>query len=48
LRREGLGLVQVLNLNDWVATNVNNLERPGLNILLNDGVLESSSDKTPE
>lgn len=47
LRGEGLGLVQVLDLDHGVTTLVDNLEGPGLNILLDDGVLESSSNKTP-
>lgn len=44
---EGLGLVQVLNLDHGVSTLVDDLEGPRLNILLDDGVFESSSDKTP-
>lgn len=44
---EGLGLVKVLNLDNGVATLVDDLERPGLNILLDDGVLEAATDQTP-
>ena len=44
---EGLGLVQVLNLDHGVSTLVDDLEGPGFDILLDDGVLESSSNQTP-
>lgn len=47
LRRESLLLAQVLNLHFWVALIVNDLEGPGLNILLDGGVIESSADKAP-
>lgn len=47
LGREDLGLVEVLNLDDGVATLVDDLEGPGLNILLDDGVLEAATDQTP-
>ena len=47
LRRESLGLAEVLNLDHWVSTLVNDLEWPRLDILLDGGIVESSSDKTP-
>lgn len=47
LGREDLGLVKVLNLDNGVATLVDDLEGPGLNILLDDGVLEAATDQTP-
>jgi hypothetical protein len=47
LGSERLGLVEVLNLDDRVATLVDDLEGPGLNILLDDGVIETATDETP-
>jgi hypothetical protein len=44
---EDLGLVKVLDLDDGVATLVDDLEGPGLNILLDNGVLEAATDETP-
>ena len=44
---EDLGLVKVLDLDNGVATLVDDLEGPGLNILLDNGVLEAATDETP-
>ncbi|KAH3659726.1 hypothetical protein OGATHE_005771 [Ogataea polymorpha] len=46
LRREGLGLTQVLNLNLWVAVVVNNLEWPRLDVFLHRLVRKSSTDQS--
>ena len=47
LGREGLGLAQVLNLNHGVGALLDDLEGPGLDVLLDGGVIESAADKTP-
>jgi hypothetical protein len=47
LRRESLGLAQILDLDDGVVALVNYLEGPRLNVLLHDGVIEGPADKTP-
>jgi hypothetical protein len=47
LGRESLGFAEVLDFDDGVTTLVNDLERPGLNILLDHWVFEASSDQTP-
>ena len=47
LRREGLGLIEVLDLDLRVAIIVNDLERPRLNVLLDGGVIESPTNQTP-
>lgn len=44
---EGLGLTQVLDLDHGVGALLNDLEGPRLDILLDDGVIERSTDKTP-
>ena len=48
LGRESLGLVEVLDLDLGGSVVVNDLERPGLDVLLDGGVIESAADKTPE
>jgi len=47
LGSEGLGLVKVIDLDNGVATLVDDLEGPGLNILLDDGVIETATNETP-
>lgn len=47
LGRERLGLAEVLNLNLGLSAIVNDLEGPRLNILLDGGVIEAATDKTP-
>lgn len=47
LGRERLGLAEVLDLDLGVATLVNDLERPALGVLLDVGVIEGATDKTP-
>ena len=47
LGREGLGLAEVLDLDDGVAALVNDLEGPGLSVLLDDVLVESPTDQTP-
>ena len=47
LGSEGLGLVKVLDLDSRAGTLVNDLERPGLDILLDDRVIETATNKTP-
>ena len=47
LRREDLVLTKVLDLNHRAAFLVNDLEWPRLDILLDCGVIESSSDQPP-
>lgn len=46
LRRESLGLAEVLNLHLRVAALVDDLERPRLNVLLDGRVVVSPSDQT--
>lgn len=48
LGREGLGLLEVLNLDHGLVTSGNDLERPGLDVLLDDRVIEAATDKTPD
>ena len=48
LGREGLGLAEVLNLDDGIAALVNDLEGPGLSILLHDLLVESATNQTPK
>lgn len=47
LGREGLPLAEVVHLNLGVAAIVNDLEGPGLNVLLDGGVVEAATDQTP-
>jgi hypothetical protein len=47
LGREGLGLAQILDLDDGVAIAVNDLEGPRLNVFLNGFVVEAATDETP-
>lgn len=48
LRGEGLLLAEVLDLDfGLVVTLLHNLERPGLDVLLHGGVVESASNETP-
>jgi hypothetical protein len=47
LRGEGLGLVEVLNLDDRVSALVDDLEGPRLDVLLDDWVIKPTSDETP-
>ncbi|EEQ38695.1 heat shock protein SSB1 [Clavispora lusitaniae ATCC 42720] len=46
LRGESLGLLQVLNFNQWVTVGVDDLERPGLDVLLDRLVVESTTNQT--
>lgn len=48
LGRELLGLAEVLDLDLGVAVVVNDLEGPGLHVLLDGGVIEAAADQTPE
>jgi len=48
LGRESLGLVEVLDLDLGGSIVVDDLERPGLDVLLDGGVIKSAADKTPE
>lgn len=45
---ELLCLAEVLDLDLGVSTLVNDLEGPGLHVLLDGGVIEAATDKTPE
>lgn len=47
LRRERLGLAQVLNLDHGVGALLDDLEGPGLDVLLDNGVIEGATDQTP-
>ena len=47
LRRESLGLTKVLDLNYGVLALLNNLEGPGLDVLLDDGVIERTTNQSP-
>ena len=48
LSGESLGLAQVLHLHlGVVGALLNDLEWPGLDVLLDGGVIESAADKTP-
>lgn len=47
LGRESLGLAQVLDLDNGVSALVDDLEGPRLDILLDNGILESPSNQTP-
>ena len=44
---EGVGAAEILNLNLRVAVVVNDLEGPRLHVLLDGGVIEAATDKTP-
>jgi hypothetical protein len=44
---EGLLLAEILNLNSGLAIVIDDLERPGLNVLLDGGVIEAATDQTP-
>lgn len=44
---EALLLAEILNLDFGVATIIENGEGPGLHILLDGGVIETATDKTP-
>jgi hypothetical protein len=46
LGREGLGLAEVLNLDLGLGVVVNDLEGPGLDVLLDGGVIEAATDQT--
>ena len=48
LGRESLGLVEVFDLDLGGSIVIDDLERPGLDVLLDGGVIESAADKTPE
>lgn len=48
LGRELLLLAEVLDLDLGLASIINDSERPGLNILLDGGVIEAATDQTPE
>ena len=45
--RKGFGLFQVFNLDHRVSAHIYDLERPGLDVLLDGGVVVSSSDQAP-
>ena len=47
LGREGLGLAEVLDLDHGGTGVVDDLEWPGLDILLDGGIVETATDKTP-
>lgn len=47
LGREGAGLAQVLDLDLGVTLVIDDLEGPGLDVLLDRGVIEAATDKTP-
>lgn len=47
LGREGLGLTEVVDLDDGALALGNDLEGPRLNILLDDGVIETATNQTP-
>jgi hypothetical protein len=47
LGREGLLLAEVLDLDLGGSVVVDDLERPGLDVLLDGGVIESTANKTP-
>lgn len=47
LGRERLGLAEVVDLDLGVAAIVDDLEGPALGVLLDDGVIEGATDKTP-
>ena len=47
LGRESLGLTEVLNLNDGILALLDNLEGPGLDVLLDDGVIERTTNQSP-
>jgi hypothetical protein len=47
LGRESLDLTQVVNLDEGVTTLVDDLEGPRLDILLDNGVIETATDQTP-
>ena len=44
---ERLGLAEVVDLDLGVATLIDDLEGPGLGVLLDGGVIEPAADKTP-
>lgn len=44
---EGLGLAEVLDLDHGGSTLVGDLEGPGLDILLDGGIVKTATDKTP-
>lgn len=44
---ERLGLAEVLDLDLGVATLINDLEGPALDVLLDGGVVETATDETP-
>lgn len=47
LRGEYLGLTEVVDLDHWVAALVDDLEGPGLDILLDGGIVEAATDQSP-
>jgi len=47
LRRENLGLIQVVDLDHGATILINDLEWPRLDVLLDCGVVESSADQSP-
>jgi NAD-specific glutamate dehydrogenase len=44
---ENLGLAEVLDLDERVSTLVNDLERPGLDVLLDRLIVEPPANQTP-
>jgi len=48
LRGESLGLTEVLNLDDRVSTLLNDLEGPGLDVLLDNRVAEGPANQSPK
>jgi hypothetical protein len=47
LWREGLCLSQILNLYHRISALINDLEWPGLNILLDSVIIETATNETP-
>ena len=42
-----MGATQVVNLDLWVSTIVDNLEGPGLSVFLHGGVVKPPADQSP-
>lgn len=47
LGRESLGLLEVLDLDHGLVAGSDDLERPGLDILLDDGIVKATANETP-
>jgi len=48
LRGEGLGLTQIIDLDEGIAVPVDDLEGPGLDILLDRLIVKPATDETPK